>query len=384
MSHSSRIGLMPLWLALLLIFSLSWCFAQPHGRTEINIPDIPGYLTLKCDFHSHTVFSDGDVWPTVRVEEAWLQGLDAIAITDHIEYQIHSDDIKKNHNRPYAIARSRAAELGIILIKGAEITRDMPPGHFNALFLNDIDPLDTKDWRDALKAANDQGAFVFWNHPGWRQPNEIPIWYDEHTELLQRGWFQGIEIVNEYSFYPKAFQWAQEKNLTILGNSDVHSPIHLTYDVSAGQHRPITLVFAKERSEAGIHQALRTQHTAVYHNNLVIGSAQFLAPIFETAVHIIPLRVAIKGTGRATVQIQNRSGLLFELMATNALEEISFPETILLYPEKTVAIQLKGKSKTLTGKKHIALPFLVKNFLSTPDRGLPVSLTIEIEFISDI
>ncbi|MCX6329637.1 MAG: hypothetical protein NTZ85_09025, partial [Bacteroidia bacterium] len=58
---------------------------RPHYRQEILLPNIPGYLTLKCDFHLHTVFSDGVVWPTVRVNEAWEDGLDAIAITDHIE-----------------------------------------------------------------------------------------------------------------------------------------------------------------------------------------------------------------------------------------------------------------------------------------------------------
>ncbi len=58
---------------------------RQHYRQEILIPNIPGYITLKCDFHMHTVFSDGVVWPTVRVSEAWEDGLDAIAITDHIE-----------------------------------------------------------------------------------------------------------------------------------------------------------------------------------------------------------------------------------------------------------------------------------------------------------
>lgn len=62
-------------------------------RNEIQIPDILGFKTLKCDFHMHTVFSDGLVWPTVRVSEAYSQGLDAIAITDHIEYRPHKNDM---------------------------------------------------------------------------------------------------------------------------------------------------------------------------------------------------------------------------------------------------------------------------------------------------
>ena len=30
-----------------------------RARTPIRLPEVPGYVTLKCDFHIHTVFSDG-------------------------------------------------------------------------------------------------------------------------------------------------------------------------------------------------------------------------------------------------------------------------------------------------------------------------------------
>ncbi len=371
------------YFALASILSISICFAQTNVRTEIEIPDIPGYVTLKCDFHMHTVFSDGDVWPTVRIEEAWREGLDALAITDHIEYQIHKEDLKKNHNRPHEIAKSKADELGLILIKGAEITRSMPPGHFNAIFLEDINPLDTENWRDAIKAANDQGAFVFWNHPGWRQPDEIPIWYDEHTELLQNGSFQGIEIVNEYSYYPLTYQWAQEKKLTILGNSDVHPPIHFTYDLAQGQHRPINLVFASEKSAPSIKEALSARRTAVYHNNMLIGEEQFLKPIFQRSIEILNPRVSIKGTGGAIIQIQNRSDLIFELTSVAAIDGISVPAAINLYPEKTALFQIRGKSKSLSGNKKFQIPFIVKNLLIAPDKGLPIDFNIEVNFIPE-
>ena len=55
-------------------------------RKTVHLPDLPGYVTLKCDFHMHTIFSDGNVWPTVRIDEALRDGLDAIAITDHFEH----------------------------------------------------------------------------------------------------------------------------------------------------------------------------------------------------------------------------------------------------------------------------------------------------------
>jgi hypothetical protein len=189
--------------------------------------------------------------------------------------------------------------------------------------------------------------------------------------------------VNEYSFYPKAFQWALDKKLTILGNSDVHSPIHQTYDLAQGEHRPVTLVFAKKKSEQAIKEALLARRTAVYHNDLLIGEEQFLKPIFEQSIEILNSSVSIKGTGRATVQIKNRSDLIFDLVAENNIDEFSVPEELKLCPDKTITFQLKGKSKTMSGKKKFAIPFAVKNLLIAPEKGLPIVLTVEVDFITE-
>ena len=88
-------------LSILFVNLLFAPFTLGQSRREIHFPDILGYKTLKCDLHMHTVFSDGLVWPTARVDEAWREGLDAISITDHIEYQPHKKDIPTNHNRSY-------------------------------------------------------------------------------------------------------------------------------------------------------------------------------------------------------------------------------------------------------------------------------------------
>ena len=45
-------------------------FRNPPRRQIIQIPDVYGYQALKCDLHMHTIFSDGHVWPSVRVQEA--------------------------------------------------------------------------------------------------------------------------------------------------------------------------------------------------------------------------------------------------------------------------------------------------------------------------
>ena len=82
----------------------SWRRARARARNgdPRPVPDLPGLKTLKADFHLHTVFSDGQVWPTVHVQEAWRDGLDVVALTDHVEYQPHAADVSKDLRRPYA------------------------------------------------------------------------------------------------------------------------------------------------------------------------------------------------------------------------------------------------------------------------------------------
>ena len=75
------------------VLALLAAVPSPLGAQErdpLPVPDLPGWKTLKGDFHLHTVFSDGEVWPTVHVREAWRDGLDVIALTDHVEYRPHA------------------------------------------------------------------------------------------------------------------------------------------------------------------------------------------------------------------------------------------------------------------------------------------------------
>ena len=257
-------------------------------RRVLNMPDIPGYVTLKCDFHSHTVFSDGNVWPTQRVGEAWRDGLDALAITDHIEYQPHKDFISTDNNAAWKIARTSAEDYNLILVHGAEITRSMPPGHLNALFIQDADSLDKPDFMQAIEAAVKQGAFIQYNHPGWKsqQPDGIPRLYPVHLELIAKGWLNGIEYFNEYETYRNAtvMEMCREHKLAVMGNSDVHGVISETYMEPEYTHRPVTLVFAKERTMESLREAMFAGRTAVWYGDSLAGFEQFTGPLFRAAV----------------------------------------------------------------------------------------------------
>jgi 3',5'-nucleoside bisphosphate phosphatase len=352
--------------------------------TPVRIPDLPGFLTLKCDFHTHTVFSDGLVWPTVRAEEAWREGLDAIAITDHIEYQPHKADVSTNHNRAFDIAQPRGHALDVIVIRGSEITRAMPPGHLNAIFLTNSAALAVENWRDALAEANRQGAFVFWNHPGWSaqlQQDGVVRWYDEHTELLKNGQLHGIEVVNSREYYPEAFRWALEERLTLLSNSDIHNPLNMDYHVHAGDHRPLTLVFARERTALSIHEALRARRTAVYSNNRMMGQAEFLEPLFRASIEVMNPRVTLRGQGSVLLQIHNHSDVTYRLERAEELNRVTFPSTLTLPAHQTVLAEVRGRAKNLDDTQPVALPYRVTNLLVGPDQPLAATVDFQVTFV---
>jgi hypothetical protein len=295
-------------------------YGGPAGDRRIEFPDIPGFRTLKCDFHMHTVFSDGSVWPDIRVQEALKDGLDAISVTDHIEYQPHRKDIPHpDMNRSYQLAAEAAGESDLIVIRGAEITRSMPPGHANAIFLEDVNALDREDVMDVFREARRQGAFIFWNHPHWtaQRPDGIATLTGMHRELISEGLLNGIEIVNEHIYSDEALQIALDHDLTFMGNSDVHGPVDWLFRIPGGGHRPVTLVFATEKSPEAIKEALFDGRTAVWFNNTLVGKKAYLVPLIRQSLRVtrrdtaIVQTVFIENISDADYIVQNLSGYTF-------------------------------------------------------------------------
>ena len=339
--------------------------ASAQGRREINIPDIPGYLTLKCDFHMHTVFSDGSVWPTVRVSEAWRDGLDCIAVTDHIEYHPKKDDIPINHKRPYEIAAGPAADYGILLIRAAEITRDTPPGHHNALFLDDIQPLDTKEFMDVMNAAKAQKAFVFWNHPGWKaKPGENYI-ADINNEVREKGLIQGVEIVNGLTLYTDAWRWALEHDLALMADSDIHSPLD-PRPQGEERHRPVTLVFARERTVEAVKDALVNGRTAIWHEKQLIGKAWYLEALFAESVKVAAPHQYKDNA--VWIRVHNSSEIAYELTRTGK----AGPAKTTLPAQSTMVFKIALDKET----HQAELAYTVDNLLTAPGKGLPITYTV--------
>jgi histidinol phosphatase-like PHP family hydrolase len=332
-------------------------------RKIVNVPDIPGFVTLKCDFHMHTVFSDGDVWPTVRINEALRDGLDAIAITDHIEYIPKKEFIPVDYNAAWKIGQAYARENNLILVHGTEITRKMPPGHFNALFIRDAALIAKDSIWDSLEAAVQQGAFLQWNHPGWKaqQPDGIPV-MNEYTErLVKNGWLHGIEFFNDTEYYPQVFTFCKKYNLAMMCNSDVHGIISESYLEPEYTHRPMTLVFAREKTHDSLREAMFAGRTMVYFRDMLAGKEQFAKPFFYSCISVG--KPYFMNDKTIFFEVTNNSDITFYLV--NGVENA--PGSITLAANSVTRVAV---SKTLL----TPLVYDVKNVLTGENELLKIEL----------
>jgi hypothetical protein len=294
----------------------------------------------------------------VRVDEAWEDGLDAIAITDHIENNPSKRFVGGDDNSSFEIAAPYAKQKNIILIRGGEITRSMPPGHFNALFLSDVNKLDTPDYLDAFKAASEQGAYIIWNHPGWKaQQPDTCKWWDIHTQLKEKGWLHGVEVFNEQEWYPIALDWCNDNLLAYIATSDIHGLITGTYNFHDSQ-RPVTLVFASDRTEAKLREALFANRTVAWFGNYLAGSEELLTAIFKASV---VTEFSGENKNGKSYNVKNLSDVAFKLTSTDGTR-IKIPA----YSETEISIPRKSN-----------LRFEVTNLLITATRNLQITFPIE-------
>lgn len=270
------------------------CFAgahegEPNPNRRIVFPDANGFVTVACDLHTHSVFSDGAVWPSIRVEEAVKDELDCLSSTEHIEHQPHKVDLpNRDRNRANQLTAENAQNTDVIVIPGSEITRDMPPGHANALFITDANRLVQRDAGRAFSEARKQGAFIFLNHPNWtrQRPDGIAKLEPMHLSLIEEDKLHGIEVVNDLTYSDEALAIALKHDLTIMGTSDVHGVVDWQYGITEGGHRPVTLVFAEERTAESIKEALFEKRTAVFFDGTLIARSAQMGPLIDASLHV--------------------------------------------------------------------------------------------------
>ncbi|MFK8161949.1 MAG: Sb-PDE family phosphodiesterase [Lewinella sp.] len=372
-------------LLFLFPFCLTPLLAQPHhghghnhqAERAIHFPDTEQYLTLVADLHMHTVFSDGSVWPDIRVNEAVRDSLDAISLTEHLEYQPHADDLPHpNRNRAHDIASELARPHDLMVLRGAEITRSMPPGHSNAVFIQDANKLLIDDPVAAFEEANRQGAFTFWNHPNWIAQREdgVARLTDMHRELIRRKLLHGIEVVNDLTISKEAFQIALDNNLTVMGTSDIHGLVDWQFELHKGGHRPVTLVLATERTPEAMKAALMAGRTIAWFENTLVGREENVRAIVEASVKITAANY-YGATSVAEVTIQNGSDAAYVLENLSGYSLQSDLGPITLSPNGSTTIHVM----TLEQVDKLSMKFRVLNAMVAPEKALELTLTMKVE-----
>jgi hypothetical protein len=369
---------------LLFLFPFTTLLSQPHGHGHdhhneraIHFPDTDQYLTLVVDLHMHTVFSDGSVWPDIRVAEAVRDSLDAISLTEHLEYQPHADDLPHpDRNRAHDIASEIALPHDLMVLRGAELTRSMPPGHSNAIFIQDANKLLIDDPIAAFEEANRQGAFTFWNHPNYiaQRDDGVASLTDMHRELIRRNLLHGIEVVNDLTISKEAFQIALDNDLVVMGTSDIHGLVDWQYELHKGGHRPVTLVLATERTPKALKAALMAGRTVAWFENTLVGREENVRTVVEASLEVTG--AAYYGaTSVAEVTIHNDSdaAYLLENISGYSLQSDLGPLTLSPYGSTSLNVM------TLKQLGNLSLKFRVLNALVEPETALEITLQVKPE-----
>ena len=265
-----------------------------ESRKEITLPkQLNGYNVYKADLHTHTVYSDGSVTPQLRVQEAWLDGLDVMAVTEHIEYrpfektyaEYMGTEVKAaDLNYSYRLSESEGKKWGLVIIPGTEITRNgTTVGHFNALFTTDNNTIYDEDPLVAIRNAKAQGALVMHNHPGWTR-KDIDYTKTEKA-AYKEGLIDGVEVMNTNEFYPGIVDRCREKGLFIAACSDIHGTTYNDYGYS-GYIRPLTLILAEDNSLESLKAALADGRTIAVGFNTICGTEALLESFVKASITV--------------------------------------------------------------------------------------------------
>ena len=371
---------------LILIFTFFFVNINFSQEKKIFFESPKNIYYISSDLHIHSVFSDGAVWPTIRVDEALRDSIDLISLTEHLEYQSHLSDIPHNNrNRSFQIAGGYVQNRPIAVVHGTEITKPMPPGHFNAIFIDDANKFFDKkkeplSFIDGIKEANNQGAFVFWNHPMWEanRSDGIAKLDPIHKEVIDKKLLHGIEVVNFDTFSEEAMQIALENELTMMGTSDVHILIAWDFNIEKeSYHRPITFIMSKNQTIKSIRDALFNGDTFIWYRDLIIGKSNNLNQVIENNLEIVSKGYGYRDRKVEILQVEliNKSVAPISL---NYIGEYTFHNDykfIELEPRSSKTIYIKTKKI----KEKVDLEFEILNYVVAPKTNLKTIKTITIE-----
>jgi hypothetical protein len=429
--------------SILLLTMYSAAFGHGEVRLEsdsvrtIVFPDTEERVTVTTDLHTHSVFSDGHVWPSVRVAEAEKDGIDALAITEHLEWQPHIADIPhEDRNRAYEEAVRSSKSLDLTVIAGAEITRTDEVGHINAVFIRDANALvqrpkelaydpehlvATEADAAALAAELSSDAFdkshsvtidgkqawapfanketyftlITYRYAAAQAPEEVlaaankqgafAFWNHPdfksarpelsvfHRAAIEDGMLHGVEIVNGDRYYEHAFTLALKHNLALIGTSDVHGLIAWDY-IQKGGHRPVTLVFAESNDPESIRAALFERRTVVWWKDSLIGRPRDLDPLLKAMITVKDAEYGGESS-RLTLKLHNNSSADLMLKSTSDVQIVRHGPLVKLAANQTTSLDVILDKRV----QKFDLNFEVINALIAPGKNANLVLAVKVD-----
>lgn len=175
------------------------------------------------DFHTHTLFSDGELLPSELARRAKVVGYQALAFTDHADgsniYHILENQVR--------VADQGAAYQGLDILLGVELTH-VPPALIGQMVetarLNGaqivlvhgetvVEPVDTGTNLAAIEAGVDVLA-----HPGLLTPEDAQLAAEKgvHLEITTR---KGHSLTNGH-----VAALARRFGAKLVINNDAHAP----------------------------------------------------------------------------------------------------------------------------------------------------------------
>ncbi|MCP5117099.1 MAG: PHP domain-containing protein, partial [bacterium] len=146
------------------------------------------------------------------------------------------------------------------------------------------------------------------------------------------------------------------------------------YDLPNEGHRPITLVFATERSAAGIQEALQARRTVAWFDNLLVGREEYVLPLIESSL-TVRQAAYIGDSSVLSVLIENTSDAEYILDNKSAYTFHGGADVVTLKPHQETRLNIK----TLDRKTAASLPFEVLNAVTAPNTHPELVLRVSVD-----
>ncbi len=236
---------------LLAVGMLSGMLGHPPPRVP---PRSDNYYVLTADLHLHSMPGDwAALAPWDDILEARRAQLDVIALTSH------------NHVWAGLVGHwlARAFDTPMVLV-GEEIVG--PGTHYHLVAVGIHSSI---DWQlsaaDAIDAIHAQGGVAIAAHP------MASLWHNYDARAIQN--LDGAEVLHPLMYFSHELaseirEFYAKGNFAAIGSSDYRGL------GPAGLCR--TYVFARERTEQGVLEAVRAHRTIVYDQGVYYGEQAFI------------------------------------------------------------------------------------------------------------